>query len=277
MSKALFRFLRGELNGYYITNIHNAMNEYAKDIMRFLYDFDKQQFNLASMSRETLYNLGKFAGIWLPRRPTSEVRTSPYMTEGHIVDGEEFSERGLFNTETESFDFVHTDESITYPDINDLASEVQRSTFIGDEEVQGYIAEGETDVIDDNGNVRPEKVLEVPPLNKAYSDYYGNKFLFLSENQLTWENVSPPLFIELFKAMQWVRYNGESIGALARIIEALCPELVKIVSVTTGTDNIYVTYRYDSSVIITSKESRLALLQYIVDMKFKQVVLVEEQ
>lgn len=277
MSKALFRFLRGELNGYYITNIHNAMNEYAKDIMRFLYDFDKQQFNLASMSRETLYNLGKFAGIWLPRRPTSEVRTSPYMTEGHIVDGEEFSERGLFNTETEYFDFVHTDESITYPDINDLASEVQRSTFIGDEEVQGYIAEGETDVIDDNGNVRPEKVLEVPPLNKAYSDYYGNKFLFLSENQLTWENVSPPLFIELFKAMQWVRYNGESIGALARIIEALCPELVKIVSVTTGTDNIYVTYRYDSSVIITSKESRLALLQYIVDMKFKQVVLVEEQ
>lgn len=277
MSKALFRFLRGELNGYYITNIHNAMNEYAKDIMRFLYDFDKQQFNLASMSRKTLYNLGKFAGIWLPRRPTSEVRTSPYMTEGHIVDGEEFSERGLFNTETESFDFVHTDESITYPDINDLASEVQRSTFIGDEEVQGYIAEGETDVIDDNGNVRPEKVLEVPPLNKAYSDYYGNKFLFLSENQLTWENVSPPLFIELFKAMQWVRYNGESIGALARIIEALCPELVKIVSVTTGTDNIYVTYRYDSSVIITSKESRLALLQYIVDMKFKQVVLVEEQ
>lgn len=277
MSKALFRFLRGELNGYYITNIHNAMNEYAKDIMRFLYDFDKQQFNLASMSRETLYNLGKFAGIWLPRRPTSEVRTSPYMTEGHVVDGEEFSERGLFNTETESFDFVHTDESITYPDINDLASEVQRSTFIGDEEVQGYIAEGETDVIDDNGNVRPEKVLEVPPLNKAYSDYYGNKFLFLSENQLTWENVSPPLFIELFKAMQWVRYNGESIGALARIIEALCPELVKIVSVTTGTDNIYVTYRYDSSVIITSKESRLALLQYIVDMKFKQIVLVEEQ
>ena len=277
MSKALFRFLRGELNGYYITNIHNAMNEYAKGIMRFLYDFDKQQFNLANMSRETLYNLGKFAGIWLPRRPTSEVRTSPYMTEGHIVDGEEFSERGLFNTETESFDFVHTDESITYPDINDLASEVQRSTFIGDEEVQGYIAEGETDVIDDNGNVRPEKVLEVPPLNKAYSDYYGNKFLFLSENQLTWENVSPPLFIELFKAMQWVRYNGESIGALARIIEALCPELVKIVSVTTGTDNIYVTYRYDSSVIITSKESRLALLQYIVDMKFKQVVLVEEQ
>jgi hypothetical protein len=108
MSKALFRFLRGELNGYYITNIHNAMNEYAKDTMRFLYNFDKQQFNLASMSRETLYNLGKFAGIWLPRRPTSEVRTSPYMTEGHIVDGKEFSERGLFNTETESFDFVHT-------------------------------------------------------------------------------------------------------------------------------------------------------------------------
>lgn len=275
MSKALFRFLRGELNGYYITNIHQALNEYTKDTRAFLNTFKKQQFNLTDMTKETLYNLGKFAGIWLPRRPTSEVRTSPYMTESHKVNGVEFSERGLFNTDTEVFEFKHTNPQITSPDINTLATPAKRSTLVGDETVQGYIAEGETDVIDDDGNVRPEKVLEYPPLQGAYSEFYGNQFLFLAENKITWENLSPPLFIELFKAMQWVRYNGKSIGALARIVEALCPELVKIVSITSGGDNIYVNYRYDPSVILTAKESRLALLQYIVNMKFKQVVLVE--
>lgn len=275
MSKALFRFLRGELNGYYITNIHQALNEYTKETRAFLNTFKKQQFNLTDMSKETLYNLGKFAGIWLPRRPTSEVRTSPYLTESHKVNGVEFSERGLFNIDTESFDFVHTNPQITSPDINKLATPSRRSTLVGDETIQGYIAEDETDVIDDDGNVRPEKILEYPPLGKAYSEFYGNQFLFLAENKITWENLAPYLFIELFKTMQWVRYNGKSIGALARIIETLCPELVKIVSIESHGSNIQVNYRYDATVILTSKQARLALLQYIVTMKFKQVVLVE--
>ena len=275
MSKAFFRFLRGELNGYYLTNINNAFNEYAKDIRSFLRAFSRQQLNLETMSRETLYGIGKFAGIWLPRRPTSEVRTSPYMTEGHIVDGVEFSERGLFNTEIEIFEFEHTDEAILHPDINTLATDTKRSTLVGDEDIIGYIPEDATDVLDDNGNVRPEKILRTPPLGKAYSEFYGNEFLFLAENQVTWENVSPPLFLELFKAMQWVRYNGKSIGSLARIVEALCPELVKIVSITASGSYIQVSYRYDPTVAITAKESRLTLLQHIVNMKFKQVVLVE--
>ena len=280
MAKALFRFLRGELNGYWITNIHNSLNEYSKDIKKFLIDWQNQQFALGQIPDETLYNLGKFASVFLPRRPVADSRSSLYMTDSHIVDGVEFSERGLFNTDTENFTFEHTDPSITSPDINTLATNKKRSSLVGDEEPIGFISQDETDVINDNAEVRPEKILAEPPQGKAYSEFYGNQFLFLSEGDTVYETISSVLFIELFKALQWIRYNGASLASLVKVISVICPEgLVKIDRTVVSADGkaIYVYYVYDSTSTATDKESRLALLEYIIDLKFKQTVLVEVQ
>lgn len=280
MAKALFRFLRGELNGFYITNLYNSLNVYSADIKKFFVDFQNQQFAEGKISNETLYNLGKFASVFLPRRPVAESRTSLYMTDSHIVDGVEFSERGLFNTDNENFEFVHTDPSITSPDINTLATNKKRSSLVGDEEPIGFISQDETDVIDDNSEVRPEKVLSEPPQGKAYSEFYGNQFLFLSEGDTVYETISPALFIELFKALQWIRYNGVSLTSLVKVVSVICPEgLVKIDRTTVSADGkaIYVYYVYDSESTATDKESRLALLEYIIGLKFKQTVLVEVQ
>ena len=279
MAKALFRFLRGELNGYYITNLYNSFNEYSSDIKRFFIEFQNQQFELGKISNETLYNLGKFASVFLPRRPVADSRTSIYMTDSHVVDGVEYSERGLFDTENESFEFVHTDPSIETPDINTLATDTKRSSLVGDETPEGYISSEETDVLDDNGMVRPQKVSDTPP-DVPYSEFYGNQFLFLSEGDTVYETIAPSLFIELFKAMQWIRYNGASIASLVRIIATLCPEgLVKISRNEVASDgrSVYIYYVYDSSSPVTNKESRLALLEYLVNLKFKQVQLVEEE
>ena len=278
MSKALFRFLRGELNGFYITSLYNSLNEYSEDIKRFLVEFKNQQLETGMITNETLYNLGKFASVFLPRRPVADSRTALYMTDSHVVDGTEFSERGLFNTETESFEFVHTDPSIETPDINTLATSTKRSSLVGDEEVRGYISSEETDVLDDEGKVRPEKVLSNPPQDVAYSEYYGDMFLYLSEGDTVYESISPSLFIELFKALQWIRYNGDSIASLVRIIEVLCPDsLVQIDHVEVSSDGraLQVYYVYNSESTTTDKESRLALLEYLVNLKFKQVILVE--
>lgn len=279
MAKALFRFLRGELNGYYITNLYNSFNEYSSDIKRFFIEFQNQQFELGKISNETLYNLGKFASVFLPRRPVADSRTSIYMTDSHVVDDVEYSERGLFDTENESFEFVHTDPSIETPDINTLATDTKRSSLVGDETAEGYISSEETDVLDDNGMVRPQKVSSTPP-DVPYSEFYGNQFLFLSEGDTVYEVIAPSLFIELFKAMQWIRYNGASLASLARIIATLCPEgLVKISRNEVASDgrSVYIYYVYDSSSPVTNKESRLALLEYLVNLKFKQIQLVEEE
>lgn len=398
MAKKFFRHLRGELNGYYITKLHNTFNESTKDINDFLSDFKSQEFKNGKISNKDLYGLGKFAGIFLPRLDKTESINSLQMTNSHIVNDFEFSERGLFDKELESFRFFHTeddtvaffnfvrttqeayqndintlatnldrstlvgdeevlgyiaedeidlfdeigsvkDEKIsialptgkassdfygneflmlsegddresdrivrarmtdshivdtveyserglfavpvdTFEDINNLATSELRSSLVGDEEIIGYISSTETDLFDENGLVKSEKILSTPPSDVAYSDFYGDKFLFLSEATKTYEDLSPELYIELFKALQWIRYNGVSLSALCRIVEIICPSgLVKIDRVEVGVDNKHfiVYYRYDDSVSVNLKQQRIWLLDYICRIKFIQVSLVEVQ
>lgn len=279
MAKAFFRFLRGELNGFYLTAIHNTLNLSTKEIKDFLFLYKRQQFDINTIFTENLYGIGRFASVFLPRKPTSESRSAIYLANSHEVEGKEFSERGLFNVNTEVFDFKHTDESITSPDINTLATDEKRSSLVGDEPVIGYIVEGERDVLDDNGKVREEKLVYTPPVNKAYSDFYGNQFSFLSEGVTVYENVSPQLYIELFKTMQWVRYNGASLATLARIVEVLCPQgLVTLTGINVADNGKYlqIHYTYNGDVPVTDKEQRLSLFQYLIETKFKQTILVEE-
>ena len=102
--------------------------------------------------------------------------------------------------------------------------------------------------------------------------------MFLSEAETTYSNLEPSLYIELFKALQWIRYNGVSIKSLGRIVSIICPDgLVKIGRVETAPDgkhwNVY--YDYDDTVDIPLKQQRLNLLEFTVNLKFVQVSLVE--
>lgn len=396
MAKAFFRWLRGELNGFYITNINGAMNDSTKDIKDFLSEFKSQQFENGKISDKNLYGLGKFTGIFLPRLSRAESLASLRTTESNVVDGFECSERGLFDTTLENFSFFHTKDDTTvfffvrtnqddynndintqatnlsrsslvgnsdtvlgyissedtdlfdeignvkpekvlsappygvayseyygdeflmlsegdnspadnivrirmtdsnvvdgieyserglfvvpvpmFDDINTLATPTMRSSLVGNETLIGYISSEETNVLDDNGNVRREKISATPPEGVAYSDYYGDQFMFLSEAEVSCSNLEPSLYIELFKALQWIKYNGASIKSLGRITSLICPDgLVKLGEVETASDgkhwNVY--YDYDNTVDISLKHQRLNLLEFIVNLKFVQVSLVE--
>ena len=281
MAKALFRFLRGELNGFYLTNINAMMNNVTKEERKFFIDFAMIQFEHGKIDSETLYNLGRFAGIYLPRIPQSESRSDTRMTESEYDEQlqYEFSERGLYKTEDEDFEFVQKVVDDTgLPDINTLATTTRRSSLVGDEAVQGYISESETDVRDDNGNVRPSKILPNPPEDEAYSDFNGNKFLFLSEGEVEFLPVSFGVFLDLFKAIQYVRYNGGTILALARIVGILCPEgLVTIDSITVADSNkrFIVSYSTDLTVDVDLKQDRISMLLYVINMKFPLVLMSE--
>jgi hypothetical protein len=276
MSKAFFRYLRGEINGWWLTRLHNTLNVATEEIKDFLVRFRNMQFRNGSIDDKSLYGLGNFAGIFYPRLAVSDTMSSIRMTDSHIKEGEEVSESGLFDLETETFGFPDF-----AGDINNLATEDNRSSLVGDEAVQGYISSLETDVIDDMGSVRPEKVLPSPPQGgEAYSEFYGNQFLFLSEGEQTYVDLIPSLYIELFKAVQWVRYNGVSVASLARIIALICPAgLVTIQGITVNADgrHLNVTYVYDEDAPTNLKQQRLSLLEYIIGMKFPQVELTEYQ
>lgn len=278
MAKEFFRFLRGELNGFYITQINSSLNKFVQDVKEFVLEFNTQQFN-STMNSTTLFNLGKFAGIFLPRLSSSESRTGFRLSDSNIVDGVEYSERGLFNTDTETFEYKHTNQNPDLPDINTLSTEKLRSSLIGDESVKGYISANETDVLDDNGLVRPEKVLSSPPKGEAYNNFYGNNFMFLADVITTYENLSPSLYYDLFVVLQWIRYNGASIESLCTVIKTLCPNglvLINRIEVSADETRLIVYYKYNENADVNLKAQRIYLLQYIVDIKFLSVVLTEE-
>jgi hypothetical protein len=273
MAKAIFRWLRGEINGYYLTNIYYSMNSYTSYIKDFFVKFKSMQFDKDSIDEDTLRGIGKFAGIFLPRIAKEDSLSSIRLTESAIVDETEVSESGLFKTSDETFDFSYAGTS---SDINSNATTALRSSLVGDEAAQGYIAEDEEDVLDDDGLVRPNKVLTTPPEGKAYSDFYGNEFLFLSEGTTSYENLEKELYIELYKAMQWVRHNGVSVDSLRRITGIVCPnQLVTLGTITVINRRVVVSYTYNESADVTLKQQRLDLLIYIVKIKFPQVILEE--
>ena len=278
MSKEFFRFLRGELNGFYITQINSALNKFVQDVKEFVLEFNTQQFN-PTMNSTTLFNLGKFAGIFLPRLSSSESRTGFRLSDSNIVDGVEYSERGLFNTDTETFEYKHTNQNPDLPDINTLSTEKLRTSLLGDESVKGYISANETDVLDDNGLVRPEKVLTSPPEGEAYNNFYGNNFMFLADVITTYENLSSSLYYDLFVTLQWIRYNGASVESLCTVIKTLCPNglvLINRIEVSADETRLIVYYKYNENADVNLKVQRIYLLQYIVDIKFLSVVLTEE-
>lgn len=278
MSKEFFRFLRGELNGFYITQINSALNKFVQDVKEFVLEFNTQQFN-STMNSTTLFNLGKFAGIFLPRLSSSESRTGYRLSDSNVVDGVEYSERGLFNTDTETFEYKHTNQNPDLPDINTLSTEKLRTSLLGDEAVKGYISANETDVLDDNGLVRPEKVLANPPEGVSYNNFYGNNFMFLADIITTYENLSPLLYYDLFVVLQWIRYNGASVESLCTVIKTLCPNglvLINRIEVSNDETRLIVYYKYNDNADVNLKAQRIYLLQYIIDIKFLSVVLTEE-
>lgn len=274
MAKAFFRFLRGELNGYYITNIHNTLNKTTEDIKDFIISFHNTQFSLGEMKEEDIYNLGRFAGVALKRTSREDSSFSVRMSESHEKNGVEVSEQGLFDTKQERFDFSF---ALGEGDINDNATKAKRSSLVGDEQPVGYIAEGTTDLFNNDGTVKEDKILSAPPTDKAYTDFYGNKYTMFASGFYSYQLLSVELYIELFKALQVIRYNGVSLETLCKIILLVCGEdLVKISKIDTVDEthnNVY--YVFDNTVEIDYKQQRLSLLEYIINLKFPQVRLVE--
>lgn len=274
MSKALFRWLRGELNGYYINNINQSWNEYTSYIRNFFGERSSMQFEHDKIDNKDLQGLGKFAGIFLPRITITESKTSLRMTDSHLDNNEQISESGLYSLEDENFDFSKRDVK---EDINENATPDLRSSLVGTENVEGYISSEETDVLDEEGHVKDSAVSPTPPADVAYTEFYGNQFLFLSEAELTFETPEKKLFIELFKAMQYIRYNGESLQSLCRLISILCPDgLVKINRLQTVANKFYMFYTFNDEVDIDHKQQRLSLLLYIISIKFPQIIASEE-
>lgn len=281
MSKAIFRYLRGELNGFYLTSLHNTLNTYTSYIKDFFAYFKNMQFDLTTMNQDTIYNIGKTAGIFLPRLSSAEGVGALKLSESHLSSSDvQVSERGLYNINEEKFEFVHLSEDFNSAnDINNEATEVRKSSLVGvDDALKGYIPSSADNVVNDESEVNEEKVTTQAPEDEAYSEFYGNKFSFLSNPLTEVRNISINLFYPLFKVMQWIRYNGANIASLCKTISILCPSnYVRIINIEkpASLPCFVVNYTLDSEVGLDSKLQRVATLKYVISQKFPQFRLNE--
>lgn len=272
--KALFRHLRGELNGSFVGSFQRTLNHYTQYVKSFFIQFYQTQLQTGKIRTDDLTGIGVISGVFLPRIKVETTASSLFMTTTQHKDGEQVSERGLLEIETEAFQFPDFTG-----DINNSATDALRSSLVGDDTVIGYISSEAKDVLDENENVKEEYILKEPPADVAYSDFYGNKYLFVKEVEEKYEKVLPVLLLDLLKAMQWIRYNGTSIGSFVTVVNILFPTgAIKIIKTKVADDkrHIEVYYYFDNDVYVGLRTQRVSLFNYMCEIKFPQISLVEE-
>lgn len=252
MSKQFFRFLRGELNGYYLTRLNDSCNKFSESLKSLLSYFRTMQFKTDTeveegetpISSADLQGLSVITGALAPYVLQDSLIGSVRFTASHKVNGEEYSERGLFSPADEVFNFVRTTQQEYSDDINTLTNSEARSTFVENgRQPLGYFPEGE-DVIKEDGTIDETKLLPAPRPNHADAPYYGNGFLYLAEESPVLAITSNTVLLYVIRAMQWVRYNGMSIASLAKFAEIICPNFLFITSIDWDSHYAFATVSY---------------------------------
>lgn len=287
MSKLFFRFLRGELNGYYLDNINATFNRAGRRIQTFLSDFRRMTFKRDDevtghelpISNEALEGLSVFAGVFAPYVYQDALISSVRFTSSHIVDGKERSERGLYKQGSDIFEFVRTEQDDYPTDINTEASEARKSTFVEDGRTPvGYFPEGER-IFNEDGTLDLTKLLPAPRAGHADAPYWGDKFLYFAEEYPVRAVTSNRVLVSLVRAMQWVRYNGVSVKSLVEFTSILCPDFLFITNIDWDGHYAYgvVSYGIDENYDVPDKLMREQLFTLLVNTKIPQMLFEKVQ
>jgi hypothetical protein len=90
--------------------------------------------------------------------------------------------------------------------------------------------------------------------------------------------VSDDTYLELIKAMQYVRYNGNSLEALCKFCSILCKDYLFITQVgwSEGRNFGYLHFGIDEDFEATDKLMRVEVFKMIAKTKFKQYYFIED-
>jgi len=251
-----FRFLRGELNGVYVTSIMSALNTAVSDVISELVYQKTLAFKAPedvsadeSPVRESdMEDIGKIAGIYRIIIQTYGSIRAIKFTTSNIVNGEERSDRGLYNIDSEEFEFVHTEQDDYTEDITDLATEKKIASFIPHEQAPIGYNEAGTDIIDDDGNVIEENVLSEPPDGTPYAAFYGQKFARLENYAIQRLKMPFDLYLIYFMLMMKLRRYPPTVQIFLQITELIGQGYITNVEIVPSNWYYIVYYDLDTSV-----------------------------
>lgn len=284
--KLPFRFFRGELNGYFIRAFLLSRNEAVADIVAELAYQARMAWKLASevsaeedpIRDEDLVGIAKFAGVNRPIQYLENSLGAEKMTQSHIVNGKERSERGLFDMVAENFGFAHVDADEYATDIVTEATSSRRAGLVPEGQAPvGYVAYGTT-VFNDDGSIIPGSILSAPPDDGTpYSEYYGDKFLFFEETFHSNTAMSIDLFKEYFEHIMRLRRGWAGISELAYLAELLGGGYITELELTAIDYYYMLTYSLDDYADVLNKSGRLAAWQRVMEKRFPDFVLHERE
>lgn len=256
MTKAFFRYLRGELlNGFYIRKLNlvaEKLSSMEKLKAEFIYML-RIQFNsgnpLLVMREEDIEGIAKVAGVISIRALTDFLIGWVRLSESHVVGTKERSERGLLNQETGELEYVRTEQDNYPTDISTLASgtlpDALRMSLIPDgTEPIGYVWGDTAAVMLETGTVKAEYLHEFPPAgytrnpstNKwewngvgdapIYAPWYGNQYLPLTSTYFMQVELPDTMLTYLLLTHQMIKYNGLGLIYLLQATTEIIPDLI---------------------------------------------------
>jgi hypothetical protein len=283
--KKIFRYLTAEINGFYLSSLHNFMNDYITPVLAYCQYLSNVQFKTESdelsgyeepMEDSDIRGIAKTCGVFNPFISAESNLGSLLFTTSKKVSGIEYSERGLFDMKSESFKFFRTNQGVYTTDIVSLASSVLRASLVPENApVLGYIEEG-TQVLTEDGQLIYENILADPPVGKAYYNFYGEKYLILAETFLIEAFLDTDTFKSMVETYQRIRYNGVSIKELVFITKLLMQDYVCDVYFVASGSIQEMHYKLDIESELPGKTKRVFIWRDLLDKKFKQLVAVED-
>ncbi len=281
--KHIFRFFRGELNGFYLRTICTFLNEHLvnQGILDALVYAAKSQwlksedvtFKQLALSDTDVFNITKIGGLFNPRlfgeTTFGSVWFAPSSRFLHPSKVER-SERGLVRKSYDDFIFVRVSQD-TYPtDINKEATEALRTTLVEQgATVLGYIAE-DTVLFTEDGRPIIENVLTEPPVGIAYIEWYGVKYLHMEELFSGVFPLTPDVLMLLFESVQRIRRRGASIETLLEITNLIVEGYVDNLNIVWHNGMATCHYKLNEFAVVHNKDKRYRAWLKICEMKFKQ-------
>lgn len=252
--KAFFRYQRGELlNGFYIrvlTVCVNKLPSIESLKTEFLYwlnvvlDVNDENYPIRS---EDLKGIAQVAGVLTIRGLSGFLKGWFRLSESHIVDEHEYSDRGLLNQESGRLEYVRTDSPTHDTDISTLATENLRMPLIPEGAVPiGYVWDANTSIMTDDGKIDlsilhvrpPDGYIQdtegkwywpfdpsvSPPVR--YTPYFGNQYLSLASSFPMIVSLSDSILQLILFYHQRIKKNGPMLLYIFEVTKALVPDLI---------------------------------------------------
>lgn len=279
-----FRFLTGEINGFYLRAIHDLLNDYSSDIyetlrymslVQFYLEYEGVPVGTMPISDSDVKGIAAIAGVFNQYVSAESNKGSILFTPSKIVNGYECSDRALYNMNTESFKFVRTNQDIYASDIVTLSSPTLRASLVPeDAPVLGYIAE-DAIFFNADGSINTSAISPTPPVGKAYYPYYGENYLFLAEMFLVEAYLDPLTFKKMFETYQVVRYNGPNIKSILDATSIICEDYIHDIRFEAVGTKIILYYKLNLESELVSKVKKLFVWRKFMERKFKYITLSE--